>query len=91
MGASQSSQSNVKKNIELNKGNKNKEDELINGILTMSRELYKKYSDKLSDVSLCEQIVIVSADKLAQFDTFILRKISEKQNNITLKGSLILA
>ena len=57
----------------------------------MARKLYKQYAPKLNDVSLCEQIVLVAANKLEQFDIFTLKQISDKQNSktVTLKPVFI--
>ena len=84
MGASQGNTNKLDSNIK-------KEEELSKGILEMAKQLYKQYHTQFTNVSLCDQMVIVAADKLHQFDKFTLKKISEKQNskNITLKPVFI--
>ena len=66
---------------------KNDTTSLEKGILAMASKLYKQYHPKMRDVDLCQQIGLVSADKLDQFDSFTLKKISDKQNSgkVTLK------
>ena len=88
MGAAQGVPSNNQ-----NKGNKSlsEEDQLAQGILEMASQLYKQYYPKMNDITLCQNLGLVASNKLEQFDTFTLKKVSDKQNSgdITLKPVFI--
>ena len=89
MGASQGVQSNIK--IDNDVKILNDDESLEIGILDMAKQLYSNYYQKFNDVELCKNIGLVAADKLEQFDSFTLKKISDKQNSgkITLKPVFI--
>ena len=79
----------VAQGVPANNQNKNvsDEDQLRNGILQMASQLYKQYYPKMNDVTLCQNIGLVAADKLEQFDTFTLKQVSNRQNSgeVTLR------
>ena len=86
MGAELSNNSKNTSNLKENSRSK-----LDSNPFSMAVRLYRKYQPMMDEITLCQNIALVFADKLNEFDTYTLKKVANKQNSneITLKPVFI--